>query len=306
MFNVDFVFPYVNSQDKDWQRQYSYCTGTKFNEKDERFRDFSLLKYIFRSIDIYAPWINKVVMIISSKTQIPSFLRKDFYRLKFVEHKDFIDPFYLPTFNSNTIEMFIPNINCIEEHFIYSNDDLLFINPTTKDNFFSNDGKMIKLAYTKRKTINLNPFQICCKKSWDTVDNLFTTSAPIKGDFTYIKQYHGSASPRLMSHCKECFNEAKNEIYKSLTMFRSGDINLNQYMYGYYSIFKGNIISVNNESIGSYVSASDGLSKIKDTIFHCPSKMLCINDTKLMTKEWMYKIYNYLEEKFPKKSSFEV
>ena len=305
MFNVDFVFPYVNPNDPFWQTQFSYFKGTEFNLKEERFRDFSVVKYIFRSIEQYAPWINRIVLIVAYKSQLPSWL-KECDNLYVVEHKDFIPKEYLPTFNSNTIEMFIHKIPGLAEHFIYSNDDLLFINNTSLDDFFENENK-IKLAYTFQHKKNPTAFLGSCKRTWDVVEQLFSRHYNLSEDYVFLKQFHGAASPRLLSDCKECYKLLEDKILKSLSLFRNVDKNLNQYMFGYFSLYREHVSSIMmNNKIGVYLAAEDGIDKIEDAVFNCPARMLCINDTKCMTVEILDKVYNFLEKKFPKKSKYEI
>src|SRR5574344_1782172 len=130
---IDFVFPYVNCNDPVWLEQY------KENNKNIifnplRFRAWGLLKYVFRGIDKFMPWINNVYMIVSSDSQIPAWINKE--NVKIITHKQIIPKEFLPTFNSTTIEMFLKNIPNLSEKFIYSNDDLYFINKLDKSDFF--------------------------------------------------------------------------------------------------------------------------------------------------------------------------
>lgn len=304
LYNIDFVFPYVNPADPTWRKQYKYFKGSEYADCDTRFRDFSLLKYIFRSIDTYAPWITRVVMIVAYKSQVPSFL-KESNRLKIVEHKDFIPDTYRPTFNSNTIEMFIPKIQGLSEHFIYSNDDLLFINKVSSLNYFPLDN-MLNLSYTFRKNTAPTGFQGSVKRTWDTIENFFGRKPILGKDYKYLKQYHGSASPRLLSDCIACYKDLEPRILDSLTLFRNVDVNINQYLFGYYSLLKGHAQIIPFEQQGVYVAGEDGKEKILDTIWNSPAKMLCINDTTTMTSDLIGLIYDELEKKFPIKSIYEV
>lgn len=303
LFNVDFVFPYVNPADNTWQKQFSYCKGTNFTVADVRYRDFSLLKYIFRSIEKYANWINRVVVLVAYRSQIPSFL-KESGRLVFVEHKDFIPADYLPTFNSNTIEMFLPKVKILSEHFLYSNDDLIFVNNTVREDFFL-DKRRIAQAYTFRKKADPKNFQASVKRTWDLVESFYGKKPNFGCEYEFLKQHHGCAAPRLLSDCKDCYNYLEKDILKSLTMFRELDRNINQYLYGYYSLFEGHVDLAPYKLLGNYVSGEDESKKIVDAINNSPSKMLCINDTAAMTQEKIDLIYQELDKKFPDKSSFE-
>ena len=305
MFNVDFVFPYVNPNDPIWLGRYKYCAGKNFSKNDERFRDFSLLKYIFRSIELYTDFINRVIMIVSDESQVPDFLRRDYYRLRIVKHEDFIPKEFLPTFNSNTIELFIPNIQGLEQHFLYSNDDLLFVNKTYITDFYDKLDRAL-IAYVPYNTQSPKGFKQSVMNTWTTATNYFNRTLNLKKPFTFIKQSHGAASPRLLSECKACFKNLEPQILDSLTMFRNTNRNLNQYLYGYYSLLNNTSAYTNPNKVGFYTSAEDGLSKIRNIIQNCPTKMLCLNDTTAMTDDMIQEIYKELDKRFANKSSFEI
>lgn len=305
-FDIDYVFPYVNPTDKDWQEKYSYFSSSSESaNQSARFRDFSLLKFIFRSIEIYAPFIKNVFILVATENQIPSWVNKGCSKLKIITHDQFIPEKYLPTFNSNTIETFTPFIPGLSEHFIYGNDDIIFRRKTEASDFFYSD-QIIKFAYTYRQTKFPRDFQFVCQKTWQIVNELFPKVKIDNKDYTYIKQFHGSASPRLLSDCKECYNKLESKLLKNLTQFRSNSRNVNQYIYGYISIFLGHVLKIENEIIGNYLSIDDlKVDKLIKELNNTKSKMICINDTASMTQNDIDQIYKALNILFPNKSSFE-
>ena len=138
---IDFVITWVDGQDINWlnkKRKYETITNKK-NESNSkiRYRDWGLLKYWFRSIEKYAPWVNKIFLI--TDHQIPEWLDTSNNKIVIVNHEDYIPNEYLPTFNSNTIELFINNINDLSEKFVYFNDDMFITNYLKKDYFFYKD-----------------------------------------------------------------------------------------------------------------------------------------------------------------------
>ena len=304
MFPIEYVFPYVNPERKNWQKSYKYCKGLEYNN-DVRFRDFSFLKYIFRSIETCAPWINRVRIVVSDMDQLPEWLNLKALKLAITLHKDFIPSEYLPTFNSDTIEMFTPNLPTTEQ-FIYSNDDLLFLNPTTFEDFFSKDGSQIKLMYKESafKDLQYSTFSNICLRSWELV---FKERKIEDGEVVYGKQFHGAAAPRLLTDCKKCFEDNKEAILDSLTMFRNFEYNYNQYIYGYESVLLNHYIPQTSPTMGLYLSLDTlpaaGISRMLKT---SKAKMVCINDTGRMKKQDWDEIQIALEEKFPNKSSFEL
>jgi len=306
---IDYVFPYVNIADKEWQRSFLYHTGQSVNPNSERFRDFSFLKYIFRSIETNAPFINNVFILVHSKRQLPKWLNKKCSKLKIVEHKDFIPNTYLPTFNSNTIEAFLYNIKDLSETFIYGNDDFLFLNKSTESDFFK-DNKLL-FSYRGNRNIINKGFVGCCKRTWQLVANTFKPKPedilPIgKLPWLFIKQFHGSASPRFLSDCKACHKQFEKEIEQSLTMVRDTEVNYNQYLDGYYSLVKGHAIRKEPEEIGTYFSKEDNGTHLVSDIENCKTPMVCINDTDSMTVVDYRAVITCLEKRFPNKSNFEI
>ena len=68
---IDLVIPWVNGEDPQWQQKAApYLSVKDFN--GERFRDWGILKYLFRSIDQYLPWINQIYLI--TDDQVPVWL----------------------------------------------------------------------------------------------------------------------------------------------------------------------------------------------------------------------------------------
>lgn len=156
-YPIDIVLPWVDGNDPEWQKEYSlYRPDTKF--EPERYRDWGFLPYIFRGIEKYAPWVNKVFFVTNG--QIPEWLNLDSPKLVFVKHSDYIPNKYLPTFNSNTIEYFFDRLPGLSEHFIVFNDDIFFINEVSPERFFQNGlpcDMAIETAYFAWPT-GFNPF----------------------------------------------------------------------------------------------------------------------------------------------------
>ena len=70
---------------------------------------------------------------------IPQFLKTNHSKIRILRHEDYIPKQYLPTFNSNTIEMNYHRIRDLSENFIIFNDDTFPLQPI-EETYFS--GKM--------------------------------------------------------------------------------------------------------------------------------------------------------------------
>lgn len=135
---IDFVITWVDMRDKDWQSEFAKYSGNKQNTKngtsEVRFRDYGFLRYWFRGVEKFAPWVRRIHLI--TNCTLPQWVNTDCPQLNIVHHEDIIPSEFLPTFNSVVIERYIHKIPNLAEHFVYFNDDFYIINSVTKERFF--------------------------------------------------------------------------------------------------------------------------------------------------------------------------
>lgn len=302
---IDYVFPYVNSSDIIWQRTYNkFCEDNKikenqFGNEKARFRDFGdLVRFTFRSIAKNMPWINNIFFIVQSESQVPEWLDKS--KVKIIYHDQFIPARYLPTYNSTTIEMFLWNIPELNEHFIYSNDDLFALNPCNESDFYSNTGLPKAHLKTKSKIFNMTAFRQTIVNGQDLILKDFPDKAPDKD--TFYRTGH-LMSPFLKSTVKKVWNKHRIEIGNNITNFRS-DKNVNQYIYTFYQVFSGQYIDeVFN---GKYMDTQMlSIDEICDILLTSNYKVICINDSGLNNEKECIQIYNTLNKIFSKKCKYE-
>ena len=296
--DIDFVIPYVNPTDTSWQQSFKqYNPQADFN--DCRYRDWGILPYVFRSIEQHLPWVRQIVLILASESQVPSWL--DTTKLKIVYHKDFIPEQYLPTFNSNTIEMFLGNIKGISEHFIYSNDDIYFLRDMQPTDFFTSEGLPI-VRYSIKQKID-SAFLKTVKTVCDIVRQDFNHN--ILPTDKFYKPLH-FCQPMYMPIVKTVAALHYTEMLNSITRFRDTETNLNQYLYTDYEIFMN--YGVLDDGIGKYFSFDNHTQGELAQILLSPPAgmyMICINDTFVATQEQGDITQKLLDIAFPNKSHFE-
>lgn len=145
-FPIDIVYTWVDHQDQ------AFGESLHFHLKEAGKSDASCessgacrwlnrdeLKYSLRSVDTYLPWINRIFIVTNG--QIPAWLDTSHPKISIVTHDQIIDPAFLPTFNSHVIESALHHIPGLSEHYLYLNDDVMFLRPAAQTDFFSNDGK---------------------------------------------------------------------------------------------------------------------------------------------------------------------
>lgn len=294
---IDFVFPFVDSTDPIWQKQYLAAKGqTATNQESNgitRFRPNDYLKYLFRGLEKYLPWINKIHLIVASEAQVPSWLDKD--KIHVVLHEDIIPAELLPTFNSSTIECFYHNIIGLSDRFIYGNDDMFALNYCAETDFFNGYTPKIEM----RKMTNVKGQEIWRRTNINAF-RLATGLDELKIGY-YMAPEHGFAAytKELVHTFNKCHYKA---LYNSCTQFREPH-NMNIYFYADY--------------LWANKKLEDSPIKFKYIWNKCPAKdikeffktarVVCLNDTDLeQNPETIKLISNLFEQKFPAKSVYEI
>lgn len=134
---IDFVITWVDGNDPRWQEErnhYAALEHREFDNNNARFRDWDTLRYWFRGIEKFAPWVNKVFFVTYGHK--PEWLNTNHPKLVVVKHEDFIPHQYLPTFSSNVIEFYFNQIKGLSEKFVYFNDDTALLDYVEPERFF--------------------------------------------------------------------------------------------------------------------------------------------------------------------------
>lgn len=135
---IDFVIPWVDGSDPVWLAERNGCAadcGKPVRANDEKkYRDWGLLQYFFRSVAVNAPWVDTIHFL--TYGHLPEWLDTSNTKINVVRHDDYIPAEYLPTFNSNVIELNANRIDGLAEHFVLFNDDLIILNSVDENDFF--------------------------------------------------------------------------------------------------------------------------------------------------------------------------
>lgn len=151
---IDFVLTYLDANDVEWQKEKNGFTpngGADINPN--RYRDWDNLKYFFRSIEQFAPWVRKVHVV--TWGHVPSWLNTNHPKIHIVNHKDYIPKEWLPTFSSRCIDMNLHRIPDLSEQFVYFNDDMFLTAPVEPTIFFKK-GLPCDAAVLSAQAFNLN------------------------------------------------------------------------------------------------------------------------------------------------------
>ncbi len=138
--DIDFVITWVDMDDPKWKAEFAQYSqkgaGSRNGVSEARFRDYGLLRYCARGVEMFAPWVRKIHFVTCG--QKPEWLDAGNPKINLVNHKDIIPAQFLPTYNSVVIERYMHKIPGLAEHFVYFNDDFFIINNVSRERFFRN------------------------------------------------------------------------------------------------------------------------------------------------------------------------
>ena len=137
---IDIIVPWVDGSDPAWIREKEEC-GAKCRPDKNPY-----LIPVFKAGIIYNIGFVQLRNLCHGLTRflvtwghVPHFLNTSHPKLRIIRHEDYIPREYLPTFNSNTIEMNYHRIEELSENFIIFNDDLFPLQPIEETYYFKNN-----------------------------------------------------------------------------------------------------------------------------------------------------------------------
>lgn len=329
--DVDFVITWVDMNDPAWQKTFATYSGKIDNTKNEvsiaRFRDYGFLKYWFRGVDKFAPWVRKIHFVTCG--QHPEWLNTAHPKLQLVNHEDYIPKQFLPTFNSSMIEIYLHKIPDLAEHFVYFNDDFFIINHLKSDRFFTN-GKPNDIA-AFRMNMGLTLWNKCLRNNIEIINRRFNKKEVLKRD--HDKWYHPSygskarltrllsgydkfvtlrtphnAQPYTKTTFKEVWDYAGKELSTmSSNRFRSPN-DYTQELFRTWQICKSDFEPYNTYRDTKMFPLLFRTKKVVDAIKKQSYKLVCINDSEHIPnfEKTMQQVSSAFESILPEKSAFEI
>lgn len=324
---MDFVITWVDGNDPNWINKYQkYSIKEKGIKNACRFRDWDNLKYWFRGIEKYAYWVDHIFLI--TDNQIPCWLNINHPKIKIIKHEDYIPKEYLPTFNSNTIEMFLHKIPELSEQFVLFNDDFFIINHIKPSRFFRHDLPCDISAFDVYPGYGLSTNNMCnieiinknfnkneciikhpCK--WfnfnNGIDQIRTILLIWWPYFVGFLDHH-LPQPFLKTTFKKVWEKEGYAISKSLNSHFRQRTNLTQYLIRYWQLAEGNFSNINPYKDSSCFHLNNtNIEKAANCIKKQNKNIIVINDNENTIFEESKKIINNaFDTIFPEKSSFEI
>lgn len=323
---IDFVITWVDGNDEEWRKEKDkYSPHKSEDNRQIRYRDWGILKYWFRGIEKFAPWVNKIHFV--TWGHVPEWLDIDHPKLNVVNHKDFIPNEYLPTFNSRAIELNLHRIEGLSQQFVYFNDDTFLLKPVKKEDFFRKglpcdifnlntipptDSTYVSMLFNNMKIINSHfNKQEYIKKNFFKLFNLKYGLKLIRTlMLTPWREFTGIDNPHIAtSYLKSSFEKVwllEEDILKETSSHRfRNHSDVNPYLFRYWQLVTSNFVPT--KSLGKLLVLDDNNSKIYNTVTKQKYKMLCINDATNIKKESLIreKLNYSFKTILPQTSNFE-
>lgn len=314
-YPVDIVYLWCDSSDEKWREKKNnelkkYGKSLDNDSVGEcRFINNDELKYSLRSLEKFAPWINNIFIV--TDNQVPEWLNTDHPKIHIIDHTQILSAEVLPTFNASAIEVALHKIPNLSEHFLFANDDMFFGNFVEKTFFYDEGSGNPIFRFSKRKIINKvyrHLYGYMIFKAYTLIKNKFGKSC---AHFPHhnIDAYRKSDVEKCYLDFKQGFDDTERQKFREKECIQRS-------IFSYYSIAHNcgsyKIVDTFSERFISYLKSQriDSLlielreSKLKLIQKYKPC-LFCLNDSLKTTDNDRLAMKNFLNEKFPKPSSFE-
>ncbi|MBO4827003.1 MAG: Stealth CR1 domain-containing protein [Prevotella sp.] len=337
---IDFVVTWLDSNDPEWQKDYSRYKGddSQADTGRARFREWDLFHFWFRAVEQYAPWVNKVFLVTNGT--FPKWINPNHPKLVLVKHEDYIPHELLPTFNSRTIELYMHKIPGLSEHFVYFNDDC-YLNQPVKPSYYFRKG----LPCDRNKETVFNVARYTPEDRYNTFLSLLASVSVVNGHFRRpavisksLRRWFGphlGFSGVLISLLVTCYRferfvgfktrhveqpylktifedawKAEPELLRSsCTRFRE-ESSLTIYFFRYWQFASNKFYPVNLHGINKIQIRKENVHRMAEALHNKKTKSLCLNDCHFCTDNDFVPIQRVLKEefekKFPVKSAYEL
>ena len=329
--DIDFVITWVNNADPEWQKEFEEYRSAGKTEKngvsEARFRDYGLLRYWFRGVERFAPWVRRIHFVCTG--QVPEWLDTKNPRLHIVRHSDFIPKEFLPTFNSVVIERYMHKIPGLAERFVYFNDDFYITRPIPPERFFmnglpcdiaifqynpswsqwyvriKNNIRLINRNFDKRTVLKRDTQKWFSpdygRKTWMNI------VMRLSGKFITLRTPH-NAQPYLKTTFEDVWEAEGKELSRtSINRFRASD-DYTPELFRTWQICQGNFEPYNTYKDTKMFALMRGSKKAIEAIRQQKYSLICLNDNVRIRnyEQTMQEIAKAFETILPDKSSFEL
>lgn len=332
---IDAVITWVDGSDPAWIRQRDdairqYCPGKAGHKSaytsSSRYRDWDSLHYWFRGMERHCPWIRTIHFV--TWGHLPLWLNTEHPKLHIVRHEDFIPKEYLPTFNSNAIDLNLFRIPDLSERFISFNDDMFVISDTKPSDFFQG-GLPKDSAILSPYAIHPDGIAANEINNLEIINTYFSPRDIRKHPAKWFSPLYGRKMLRtllfmqysyipgvLEPHTPLSFRKSTFRVLWDLEAERMDDTSRSRFRsksdVTYWTMRQWQLMtgkfSPRSWNAGKYFLLPSSADSAIHTILHPgKTKMICVNDSENVRDfdELREKLVRAWEIRYPEKSSFE-
>ena len=307
-FPIDFVILWVDDTDPEWResrRRFAPEDHFLVDDGEARYRDWDLLRYWFRGVEKFAPWVHKIYFVTCG--HVPAWLNLEAEKLVHVKHSDYIPEEYLPTFSSHPIELCVNRIQGLSEHFVYFNDDMFILRSIPKEIFYR-DGKPVHQArlhavrpgkigaimphiYLNNTEVINEHFDMhqVLKKDRDKLFSIPRNGVKTVMENMYCSQFKmfpGFKDEHLpvpiLKSTMDTIWKLNGERLEDTCRHRFRDVrDVSQYVFRYWQMASGNFVPEKLAHLGAHYTISadkEELKELCDYVAGGKYNLLCLND----------------------------
>ena len=289
---IDFVITWVDGSDPVWDmqrqetlRKQGIFVDESLDNSTARYRDWDILKYWFRGVETFAPWVNQIHFI--TYGHLPKWLKEEHPKLHIVRHEDFIPAEFLPTFSSHPIEWNFHRIEWLTENYVYFNDDMFLIKKVSPEDFFR-DERPVDMLALQPDVANADD---------QIMPYVYLNNAMVLAKY-FDKRENMKKQPGAY------FHPGYPLMYFGYNLLEE---DISQYVLREYQKLSGNFVPKNIHKFCRYFNLQPENPELVKTITKQKSKCICINDSNFeipyeKVKQELNHAFSIL---FPEKSQFE-
>lgn len=333
MNDIDLVVLWVDGSDSVWLEERMNYEPKEKNSANisSRFRDWGIMKYWFRGIEKNIDWYRYIFFV--TYGHVPKWLNLSNPRLKVVKHSDFIPKEYLPTYNSNVIELNLHRIDELSDNFILFNDDIFVIDKMKKEQFFikgipcdmlwakvlvnydlsNNIWHMVfnnmgivnrHLSGGKKNFIHFKNWinKVYGKKNIQNFIMMLFTRYSSFYDFHF-------AIPYKRQTYDEVWGAEEEELVKTCNNRFRTPLDITHWVFRYWRLAKGEFVPIDVQKYGKYFEFTNGVEEIESAIKQKKYALLVLNDAGCEQQEifeqYQKRVADAFETILPEKSKFE-
>ncbi len=330
---IDLVYLWVDDTDTKWRAEKDKWLEIIRGEKtvyadaaiEARWRDNGEFLYSLRSVEKFAPWVNHIY-IITGFNQVPRWLNTKHPKITIIPHEQIIPHDALPTFNATAIEMCIPNIPNLSEHFLLMNDDMFFNRPLSPSYFYDANGRArVMYSNHSKRSQNIGQWMSRVDEYTQTLILSAKIINAIFGQDVYKYRPSHGIDPYIKSSWIECRNHpmitglVDQQIRNK---FRTNN-EIQRWAFNLYDLVTGRAVFIHsrarkhsrhkiinaiyNTIFSPWIRRSPVVctdtSQARHALLRAP--IFCINDSRDTDDRILRANAKFMAERFPDKSSFE-